>query len=69
MSQEGQQRIVGRLRRFPTQRFYLLVEVAGPLQRNVAFGSDAGNASFESGDVVNNLLTVKSTQHDLEGRG
>jgi hypothetical protein len=47
----------------------LLVEVAGPLQRNVTFGSDAGNASFESGDVVNNLLTVKSTQHDLEGRG
>ena len=51
-----------------TKLFEIFVEVSGPLQGRIPFNSEDGNASFERVYVVDDLLAVESTQHDLEWR-
>lgn len=58
----------GRISRLTTKPLKIFVQVSGPLERSIPFGSKGGNAGFERVDMVDDLLAVKTAQYDLERR-
>jgi hypothetical protein len=58
----------GSISRLTPHLFQFVAEVGGSLQRSIPFSSKGGNPSFERVDVIDDLLAVEPTQHDLERR-